>query len=67
MDIGNYNSLSYDPFLILIKNILSIFYFLAYFIELKINKVDSNIIEKKEMKLNNLMDDKENNDGDKSG
>ena len=67
MDIGNYNSLSYDPFLILIKNILSIFYFLAYFIELKINKVDSNIIEKKEMKLNNLMDDKENNDDDKSG
>ena len=42
MDCGNFYSLTYDPFLILIKNILCLFFFLAYFIELKINKVNDN-------------------------
>ena len=43
MDIGNYCSLKYDPFLTLIKNILCIFYFIPYFIELRINKSDNNV------------------------
>ena len=46
MDCGCFNSLTYDTFLILIKNILSLFYFLAYFIELKRNKIKRNEIEK---------------------
>ena len=40
MDHGNYYSLKYDPFLILIKNILCIFYLLIYFIERRINQID---------------------------
>lgn len=39
MDCGNFISLSYDPFLILIKNVISTFFFGAYFIILKINKI----------------------------
>ena len=38
MDCGNFFSLTYDPFLFLIKNIISILFLLAYFIEWKINK-----------------------------
>ena len=51
MDCGNFYSLTYDPFLILIKNILCLFFFLSYFIELKINKVNDN--EKKDFEKKN--------------
>ena len=40
MDSVSFESLKFEPFLILIKNILCIFYFLAFFIESKLfNKV----------------------------
>ena len=32
MDCGNFSSLTYDPFLILIKNIISKFFFVVYYI-----------------------------------
>ena len=56
MDCGNFYSLTYDPFLILIKNILCLFFFFAYFIELKINKVNNNEtkISKEKTELSNL-------------
>ena len=38
MDCGNFYSLSYDPILILIKNILCVLFLLAYYFESKINK-----------------------------
>ena len=60
MDIGNYCSLKYDPFLILIKNILCIFYFLPYFIELKLNKI--NISQQNLNIENNENDENENLD-----
>ena len=50
MDCGNYISLAYDPILILIKNAISILFLLAYFIELKLNKKNTNIYKKKEKK-----------------
>ena len=48
MDCGNYISLAYDPIIILIKNAISILFLLAYFIELKLNKKNTNIYKKKE-------------------
>ena len=42
MDIGNYCSIKFDPFLTLIKNILCIFYFIPYFIQIRINKRENN-------------------------
>ena len=56
MDCGNFYSLTYDPFLILIKNILCLFFFFAYFIELKINQVNNNEtkISKEKTELSNL-------------
>ena len=48
MDCGNYISLAYDPILILIKNAISFLFLLAYFIELKLNKKNTNIYKKKE-------------------
>ena len=38
MDAGNYLSLTFDPFLILIKNIITTLFFIAYLIEIKLNK-----------------------------
>ena len=38
MDCGNYLSLTFDPLLILIKNIFSTLFFIAYLIEIKLNK-----------------------------
>ena len=57
MDCGNFYSLTYDPFLILIKNILCLFFFLSYFIELKINKVNDN--EKKDFEKKTELNDLE--------
>ena len=47
MDIGNFFSITYDPLLFLIKNIISILFLLAYFIELKINKKNNVFYNKK--------------------
>ena len=48
MDPGNYLSLIYDPFLILIKNIISIFFLIVYFIEIKLYKKDHDSKKKKD-------------------
>ena len=48
MDCGNFVSLAYEPLLFLIKNIISIFFLLAYFIELKINQKNIDIEKEKD-------------------
>ena len=47
MDCGNFISITYDPFLFLIKNIISIFFLLAFFIEKKINQKNIDIEKEK--------------------
>ena len=47
MDCGNFISITYDPLLFLIKNIISILFLLAYFIELKINQKIRDIEKRK--------------------
>ena len=47
MECGNFISITYDPFLFLIKNIILILFFLAYFIELKINQKNIDIEKEK--------------------
>ena len=42
MDTGSYYSLKFDPFIILIKNSICSLYFIAYFIEMKMNKFGIN-------------------------
>ena len=53
MGLGSYSSLKYEPFLYLIKNIICIFYFIVFFIELRINKSEIKepnkvVVQKKE-------------------
>ena len=47
MDSGSYISLKFDPLIILIKNILSCFFFVGLYIEIKLNK----LTEKKEEEI----------------
>ena len=54
MDIGNFYSLSYDPLLLLIKNFISTFFLLAYFIELRIIKSINTDIENKKLIIENI-------------
>ena len=54
MDIGNFYSLSYDPLLLLIKNFISTFFLLAYFIELRIIKSINMDIENKKLIIENI-------------
>ena len=61
MDCGNFSSLTYDPFLILIKNIISSFFFVVYYIELKINKINR-INNEKSKKTDENEDDEEDED-----
>jgi len=66
MDCGNFYSLTYDPFLILIKNILCLLFFIAYFIELRINRMNYNEINtsntiKKNFELNDLSEEIDKN------
>ena len=49
MDIGSYYTLKFDPFLLLIKNIMCMFFFLGFLIEMKI----INIFCKKKQSDNN--------------
>ena len=54
MDIGYFYSLSYDPLLLLIKNFISTFFLLAYFIELRIIKSINTDIENKKLIIENI-------------
>ena len=54
MDIGYFYSLSYDPLLLLIKNFISTFFLLAYFIELRIIKPNNKDIENKKLIIENI-------------
>ena len=67
MECGNFISLTYDPLLFLIKNIILILFLLAYFIEKKINQ--KNIYIEKEKDTNGKIEEEEslrtcNNDED---
>ena len=50
MDSGSYASLKFDPYIILIKNILCCFFFIGFYCERRINK-PKNKIEKKLIKM----------------
>ena len=52
MDTGSYSALKFDPDLILLKNVLSCFFFLLYFLERNINK---SVYVKKSSKKNTLV------------
>ena len=63
MDAGNFYSLKFDPFLILIKNIVCIFYFIPYFLTSKIHilNIISNDNKRKHFNTFNLQEIKEVN------
>ena len=67
MGLGSYASLKYEPLLYLIKNIICIFYFIIFFIEIKKNKSEEKeenkvLVEKKEGNLIYVMAEENKND-----
>ena len=67
MGLGSYASLKYEPLLYLIKNIICIFYFIIFFIEIRKNKSEEKeenkvLVEKKEGNLIYVMAEENKND-----
>ena len=67
MGIGSYASLKYEPLLYLIKNIICIFYFIIFYLEIKKNKSEAKeankvLVEKKEGNLIYVMAEEKKND-----
>ena len=60
MDTGCYASVKYDPLVILIKNILCLFFIGGYFYENKVSKIQYTLESLETLKINNTEDDDAN-------